>query len=93
MTSSGHLLQIVDDYKDRHGAPSDASIARALGVASRQTLSQWRTHGMRDLPSRQLLAALARLTGRDYYEVLTAALRDIGYLGDGESITRPVETP
>ena len=29
------LLRIVDDYKDRHGQPSDASIARAIGVAPR----------------------------------------------------------
>ena len=78
------LLAIIDEYKDAHGAPSDASIARAIGIAP-QTLSSWRSRGIRDLPDRETLKAVARLTRRDYVtDILPAVLRDIRYLEDGD---------
>lgn len=85
-----HLLAIIDEYKDAHGGPSDSSIARAIGAAP-QTISSWRHRGIRQLPDRELLMALARVTRRDYRtEIIPAVMRDIGYLpeesdGDGEA--------
>jgi transposase-like protein len=76
------LLAIIDEYKDAHGAPSDSSIARAIGVAP-QTVSSWRRRGIRQLPERETLMALARLTNRDYATVvIPAVMRDIGYLAE-----------
>lgn len=81
-----HLLAIIDEYKDAHGAPSDSSIARAIGIAP-QTLSSWRKRGIKELPSRDTLWELARFTRRDYQtEILPAVLRDINYLREGEVI-------
>ena len=83
-----HLLAIIDEYKDAHGGPSDSSIARAIGAAP-QTISSWRRRGIRQLPDRELLMALARVTRRDYRtEIIPAVMQDIGYLpeesdGDG----------
>lgn len=77
-----HLLAIIDAYKDAHGAPSDASIARAVGIAP-QTLSSWRKRGIKDLPERDTLINIGRLTRRDYAtEILPAALLDIGYMSE-----------
>lgn len=73
------LLAIIDTYKDRHGQPSDSSIARAVGVAP-QTISSWRTRGIRDLPNYETLTALAGLVGLSYRAVLDAALVDAKYL-------------
>lgn len=74
------LIAIIDEYKDRSGQPSDASIGRAIGVA-RQTVSSWRRRGISELPDRGSLVRLAELTGRDYEdEVLRAALLDTGWL-------------
>ena len=83
------LLKLVDEYKDAHGAPSDSSIARAIGVAP-QTVSSWRKRGIKQLPERDTLLALARLLQVDYESVvLRAVLLDIGWLeesdGDGNA--------
>lgn len=56
------LLALIDDYKDRHGQPSDASIARAIGVAP-QTISSWRKRGIRELPESDTLRRLATFIG------------------------------
>jgi hypothetical protein len=53
-----NLLAIIDAYKDAHGQPSDASIARAIGI-TRQTLSTWRRRGIRELPERDTLHGMA----------------------------------
>ena len=76
------LLAIIDDYKDAHGSPSDSSIARAIGVAP-QTINAWRRRGIKELPNRDSLVELARLTNCDFEtEVLRAVLLDIGYVSD-----------
>lgn len=73
------LLRIIDDYRDAHGQPSDASIARAIGIAP-QTLSSWRKRGIKEPPAAETLRKLARLTSLPYREhVLRAALVDSGY--------------
>ena len=75
------LLVILDHYKDTHGQPSDASIARAVGIAP-QTISSWRKRGIRELPARETLMALADFMRVPYHEVLTAVLVDIGYMDE-----------
>jgi transcriptional regulator with XRE-family HTH domain len=80
----GHLIAVVDEYKDRTGQPSDASISRAIGVA-RQTVSNWRTRGIKELPEFATLRKLANLVGRDYETVvLRAALLDAGWIEESE---------
>lgn len=77
-----HLLALIDAYKDTHGHPSDSSIARAIGAAP-QTISSWRTRGIKGLPDRELLKALAAFMHLDYRTVvLDAVLRDIGWVSD-----------
>lgn len=74
------LLKIIDEYRDRHGQPSDASIARAIGIAP-QTLSSWRKRGIKEPPERDTLRALAGLVGLPYEgHVLIAALVDANYI-------------
>lgn len=73
------LLRIIDEYKDTHGAPSDSSIARAIGVAP-QTISSWRRRGIKEPPSVDTLKRMAEFMGLDYRtRVLQAALVDAGY--------------
>lgn len=73
------LLRIIDDYKDRHGQPSDSSIARALGIAP-QTISSWRKRGIREAPAIATLRRMAEFMNLPYEEyVLQAALVDSGY--------------
>lgn len=73
------LLDMIDAWRDRHGQPSDASIARAIGAAP-QTISSWRKRGIRQLPSKELLHALADFLRVPQVEVIMAAARDAGYL-------------
>lgn len=81
-----HLVALIDDYKDRHGQPSDASIARVIGVAP-QTLSSWRTRGIKDPPAPVALRALANLLTVDYETVvLRAALVDAGWVDEDEAL-------
>lgn len=76
------LVKIIDEYRDRHGQPSDASIARAIGIAP-QTLSSWRKRGIKDPPERDTLRRLASLVGKPYEGyVLMAALVDAGYVDE-----------
>lgn len=73
------LLRIIDDYKDRHGQPSDASIARAIGVAP-QTLSSWRKRGIKEPPAVETLRRMAEFMRLPYEDfVLQAALVDAGW--------------
>lgn len=74
------LLALIDDYKDKHGSPSDSSIARAIGAAP-QTLSSWRKRGFKEPPDRDVLRALAGFLRVDYETVvLRAALVDSGWV-------------
>lgn len=73
------LVGLIDDYKDRHGQPSDSSIARAIGIAP-QTLSAWRTRGIRELPSAETLRRLAEFIKVDESVTFYAAGVDAGYV-------------
>lgn len=76
------LVRLIDDYRDAHGQPSDASIARAIGVAP-QTISSWRKRGIRELPNEATLHRLADLLRLDYQDyVLQVALYDAGWRED-----------
>lgn len=83
------LIALIDDWRDRNGQPSEASVARAIGVAP-QTVNSWRTRGIKQLPDTETLRELARHISQDYESVvLRAALLDIGWLeesdGDGNA--------
>lgn len=87
------LVAIIDAYKDKHGQPSDSSIARAIGVKP-QTVNSWRKRGIKEPPAREALRELARLTNLDYEtQVLRAALLDAGWIeerGDGDGDAAPI---
>lgn len=84
------LVELIDRYKNAHGV-SEAELARRIGV-SRENLRKWRINGVSRLPDRANLAAVARVIGRPYREVLSAALFDTGYLTDTQAaIPRPYD--
>lgn len=76
---SSQLLALIDDYRARHGNPSDASIARSLGIAP-QTISAWRKRGLRDLPDAETLRKLADFLHVDRRVTFEAAGIDAGYI-------------
>lgn len=80
------LVELIDDYKDRHGQPSDSSIARAIGVAP-QTLSAWRNRGIRELPAAETLRELASFIGVAEDVTFYAAGVDAGYIIEHETGT------
>lgn len=83
------LVELIDRYKNAHGV-SEAELARRIGV-TRENLRKWRTNGVRRLPERANLAAAARVIGRPYREVLSAALFDTGYLDAVTDEPRPYD--
>jgi hypothetical protein len=52
----------------------------ALHRITRENLRLWRINGVRRLPERANLAAVARIIGQPYRQILSAALFDTGYL-------------
>ena len=62
------LVELIDRYKSAHGV-SEAELARRIGV-TRENLRKWRTNGVRRLPERANLVAVARVIGRAYRDVL-----------------------
>jgi hypothetical protein len=72
------LIELIDRYKNAHGV-SDAELARRIGI-TRENLRLWRVNGVRRLPERHNLAAVARVIGHPYRQILSAALFDTGYL-------------
>lgn len=78
------LVSIIDVYRDLHGQPSDSSVARSIGIKP-QTLSSWRTRGLKEPPNREALQKLADLVGLDYeHDVLRAALLDAEWIEEGD---------
>jgi transcriptional regulator with XRE-family HTH domain len=78
---SSRLVGLIDEYKDSHGRPSDSSIARAIGVVP-QTVSNWRTRGIRKLPEPGTLRRLAAFIKVDERIVFNAAATDAGYFDE-----------
>lgn len=86
--ATSRLVELIDRYRDAHGT-SESEVARRIGF-SREALRKWRIHGVRRLPDRTNLAAVARVIGRPYREALSAALFDTGYLTDDQAaLPRP----
>lgn len=73
------LLALIDEHKVKHGNPSDASIARAIGVAP-QTISSWRTRGIRAMPEPKTVRALAAFLHIDEETALYALGVDTQYI-------------
>lgn len=72
------LMKILDGYRDRHGQPSWASIARSIGVVP-QTLDTWRHRGMKTYPRNlEPFRNLADLVGLDYKVIIDAIAFDVG---------------
>lgn len=76
-----HLWTLLEEHLTR-SQRSEAALARAIGVKP-QTLSSWKHRGFRVPPEASTLRRIATVTGTRYSEVLTAVLRDTGYL-DGD---------
>jgi len=84
------LVELIDRYKNAHGV-SDAELARRIGI-TRENLRLWRVNGVRRLPERSNLAAVARTIGQPYRQVLSAALFDTDYLTETDtSVARPYD--
>ncbi|UAJ16220.1 immunity repressor [Gordonia phage Malibo] len=71
------LWSLIQAHLDEYGV-TDAEFARRMGV-SPQTLNSWKKRGVRQLPARDKLEAVAELTRNTYSHVLDAALVDAGY--------------
>lgn len=77
------LVDLIDAYRDAHGSPSEASVARAIGAAP-QTVNSWRNRGIRELPEVEIMQRLATYLGVPYRTVLEAALVDAKYASTEE---------
>lgn len=86
------LVALVDAYRDRHGRPSEASVARAIGVAP-QTINSWRNRGVKQMPEPETIHKLAALMRVPLETVVMAAARDAGYLRPKESEQGGLNTP
>jgi hypothetical protein len=75
---TGELWSIIQAHLDRYGV-YEAVFARRMGTKP-QTINTWKNLGVKRLPERRLLEAVARETGTPYASVLKAALVDTGYL-------------
>ncbi|MCW2785193.1 MAG: putative transcriptional regulator [Marmoricola sp.] len=73
------LTDLIDTFRDANGGRSDASIARQAGMAP-QTISSWRTRGLKELPKQDMLRGLASVLGLPDEEVFYAAGVDTGYI-------------
>lgn len=80
----GELWSLIQAHLDRYGV-REAAFARRMGT-SPQTINTWKTQGIKRLPERWLLNAVARETGTPYSAVLHAALIDTGYMS-ADSVT------
>ena len=74
----GYLWNIAQTHMDAYGVRA-AALARLMGTKP-QTLDSWKNRGLKKLPEKRLLEALARVTNTRYRDVLMAVLRDIDYL-------------
>lgn len=88
----GHLIRLIDHYRDNHGQPSEASIGRAIGVSGK-TINAWRNRGVRQLPEKETLRALAEFLNVPYQTVLLAAAADAGYIDADPAPTSPPPPP
>lgn len=89
----GELWSVIQGHLDQYSV-REAAFARRMGTGP-QTINAWKMRGLKRLPERHLLEAVARETGTPYEVVLRAALLDTGYLdpvtpdADGEVLPPP----
>lgn len=81
------LLSLIDGFAVRWGL-SDADVALRLAIAP-DTLQEWRTRGVRRLPDRPVLEAIASALGVQYQRVLQVCLADTGYLAASTGPSAP----
>jgi len=74
----GYLYDIAQRHLDAYSVRA-AALAKRMG-SSPQTLDSWKHRGLKQLPEKWLLEALARETRTPYGVVLIAVLRDTDYL-------------
>lgn len=93
-----HLWDLIQAHLDEYGV-RDAAFARRMGTSA-QTLNSWKNRGLKRLPERELLEAVARETRVPYEDVLDAVLIDINYKdeevgrhGDAAPMTPAGESP
>ena len=77
LAPGARLMGLIDAYAARWGL-SDADVARRIAIAP-TTLLDWRRRGVRQLPDRAVLEAIAATLGIDYERVLQAVLADTGH--------------
>jgi transcriptional regulator with XRE-family HTH domain len=75
----GKLTDLIDDYRQRQGGVSEASVARAIGI-SPGTISAWRNRGLVDIPDAQILRDLAAFIKVDESVTFYAAGVDANYI-------------
>lgn len=73
------LIDLIDEYRAAHGMPSEASIARQIGVA-KQTVNAWRNRGLTELPDKETLRKLAAVLHMSEADVFYAVGVDTGYI-------------
>ncbi|MDJ0006467.1 hypothetical protein [Gordonia alkanivorans] len=81
------LWKIIQTHLDQTGV-REAEFARRIGT-SPTTVNSWKNRGVRSLPERRLLEAVANeIPGVSYRQVLAAVLSDIGYADPSVAIGR-----
>lgn len=80
---SGRLVALIDEHRAKQGNRSEASIAREIGVAP-QTINSWRNRGIKELPKKETLRALAVALRISDAEVFYAAGVDAGFIIETE---------
>lgn len=73
------LIALIDEYRESRGMPSEASIARQVGVAP-QTINSWRNRGLKELPNKETLRKLAEVLHMSDADVFYAAGVDAGFI-------------
>lgn len=81
------LWSIVEEHSREYG-PTTSAIARRMGTTS-QTLFNWRDRELREMPHRDTLRALSRVTRRPLESVIAAAVADVYGLSE-DAYTFPV---
>lgn len=84
------LWTLIQTHLDETGV-REAEFARRMGTTP-QTLNSWKKRGLKALPERRFLDAVADLTRTPYPAVLAAALADIGY-DAGTEMPHPASRP
>lgn len=78
------LIDLIDEWRDRHGRPSEASVSRAISNSDK-TVNAWRKRGIKAMPDQVTLQKLAVVLNLPLERVVMAAAIDAGYLDSKET--------